>query len=73
MYIVFHVVAKSNKRSNTINIPLINGSISIEQKGIESHIVQLYNSLFLNSLCVKSKLDGQTFEFIGEEEALGLE
>lgn len=62
-------MAKSNKRNNIIEMLLPNGSISIEQEGIESHIVQLYDSLFKSS----SKLDDQTFEIIGEEEASGPE
>jgi hypothetical protein len=42
----FHRVANSNRRSNSIESLLVNGSTSSDQQVIRDHVVHFYESLF---------------------------
>jgi hypothetical protein len=69
----FHWVANSNKRNNSIELLLVNGSISSNQSTIRDHIVQFYDNLFLEQFRWRPKLDDLDFYSIDVEEAFWLE
>jgi hypothetical protein len=43
----FHLVTNSNRRNNFIEQLVVNGMVCSDQAGIREHIVQFYNSLFI--------------------------
>jgi hypothetical protein len=65
----FHRVANSNRRNNSIESLLVNGSITSYRTQIREYIVHFYNRLFTKEFSWWLKLDGLAFDFIYEEEA----
>jgi len=58
---LFHRIANSNRRSNTIESLVVNGSVTSDQPAIRDHIVHFYESLFSEQYNWRPKLDGLAF------------
>jgi hypothetical protein len=71
--IFFHLMANSNKRYNTIESLLINGSLSSNPAAIRDHAVNFYESMFAESMPWRPRLDDLAFESISAVEASSLE
>jgi hypothetical protein len=69
----FHRVANLNRRNNSIDKLLFNGTFSLDHTGIREHSVQFYDSLFTERFSWQPRLDGLSFDSIGEDEAIWLE
>jgi hypothetical protein len=69
----FHRGANLNRRNNTVESFVINGSVSLDFSEIREHILQFYKSLYSKQFSWQSELDGLSFDSIGAEEALWLE
>lgn len=66
---IFHMVANSNRRNNTVD-SLVNGLLSLKSRKIREHVVQFYNRLYLEQLSWRPNLDRLTFTSIGDDEIL---
>jgi hypothetical protein len=66
-------LSSSNRRNNSIEQLVVNGTASSYQFDIRGHIVQFYDSLFIEQFSWRPRLDGLTFNSIGEDEAIWLE
>jgi hypothetical protein len=55
---IFHWVANSNRRKNTVDSIVVNGSISFDSSEIREHIVQFYTCLYSKQFSWRIKLDG---------------
>jgi hypothetical protein len=64
----FHQVANSNRRNNSIESLLANGSVTFDHSEIREHIVHFYDRLFSKQFSWRSKLDGLPFDSTDEEE-----
>jgi hypothetical protein len=69
----FHLMANSNKRYNTIDSLLINGSLSSNPAAIRDHAVNFYKSIFAESMSWRPRLDDLDFESLSADEASSLE
>jgi hypothetical protein len=69
----FHSMANSNKRYNTIDSLLINGSLSSNPAAIRDHVVNFYESMFAESMPWRPRLDDLAFESISAVEVSSLE
>jgi hypothetical protein len=69
----FYRVANSNRRNNSIESLMVNRTISTNPSEIRDHIVQNYSSWYTEQFGWQPKLDGLTFDSIGEVEANWLE
>jgi hypothetical protein len=69
----FHLVANLNRRFNTIDSLLINGSLSSNPVAIREHVVSFYESMFVESMPWRPRLDDLDFEALTIGEASSLE
>jgi hypothetical protein len=69
----FHLMANSNKRYNTIDSLLINGSLSSNPAAIRDHAVNFYKSIFAESMSWRPRLDDLDFESLSADEAFSFE
>ena len=65
----FRLMANSNKRYNTIDSLLINGSLSSNLVAIREHAVNYYESMFAKSMSWRPRLDDLDFESMSAGEA----
>jgi hypothetical protein len=65
----FHKVAKSNRRKNSIDSLLIDGTLSTNRVEIREHIVQFYKKLYTEQFSCRPLVDGISFDSIGKAEA----
>jgi hypothetical protein len=70
---IFHLVGNSNRRNNTMDSLVVNGSLSSNFAEIREHIVQFYNQLYLEQFSWRPNLDGLAFTSIGDDEGCWLE
>jgi hypothetical protein len=56
-------VANSNRRNNSIDQLVVNGTISLDQTMIREHIARFYDNLFTKQLSWWPRLDGLIFIF----------
>ena len=66
-------MANSNKRFNTIDSLLIDGSLSSNPVAIREHADNFYESMFAKSLSWRPKLDDLEFHSLSASEASSLE
>jgi hypothetical protein len=69
----FHLMGNSNKRNNTIDSLLINGSLSSNSAMIRDHAVNFYESMFAKSMSLRPRLDDLDFESLSVGKAFSLE
>jgi hypothetical protein len=69
----FHRVANSNRRSNSIELLSVNGSISSDQQVIRDHVALFYISLFPEPFSWRPRLDNLVFDNLDASEASSLE
>jgi hypothetical protein len=69
----FHSMANLNKRYNTIESLLINGTLSSNPADIRDHAVNFYESMFAESMSWRPRLDDLAFDSISAVEASSLE
>jgi hypothetical protein len=69
----FHKVANTNRRKNSIDSLLIDGTLSTNRVEISEHIVQFYKKLYIEQFSLRPLLDDLSFYSIGEAEANWLE
>jgi hypothetical protein len=69
----FHQVASANRRANSIDSLLVNGSPTSDPDIISSHIVNYYESLFSEPMSWRPRVDNLEFEMLSLEEAARLE
>jgi hypothetical protein len=66
-------VASANRRANSIDSLLVNGSPTSDPDIISSHIVNYYESLFSEPLSWRPRVDNLEFEMLSLDEAARLE
>jgi flavodoxin len=66
-------MANSNRRKNSIDSLLIDGTLSTNWMKISEHNVHFYNELYTKQFNWRPLLDDLSFESIGEAEATWLE
>ena len=69
----FHQIASANRRNNTIESLIVNGSLTSDPACIGEHIVNYYESLFSEPLSWRPRLDNLEFDRLNGEEASRLE
>jgi hypothetical protein len=69
----FHLMANSNKRFNSIDSLLIDGSLSSNSDDIREHAANFYESMFTESLSWRPRLDDLEFDSLSAGEASSLE
>jgi hypothetical protein len=63
----FHQVASANRRNNSIETLIVNGSSTSNPDSISEHVVNYYESLFLEPLSWRPQLDNIEFDMLNEE------
>jgi hypothetical protein len=69
----FHQVASANRSSNSIDSLSVNGSPTSDPDIISSHIVNFYESLFLEPISWRPRVDNLEFEVLSVDETASLE
>jgi hypothetical protein len=69
----FHQVANANRRNNSIESLVVNGTPSSDPSIVSNHIVNFYESLFTEPLGWRPRLDNLEFDKLSNSEALSLE
>jgi hypothetical protein len=69
----FHQVASANRRNNSIESLMVNGSPTSDPTRIGDHVVNYYKSLFSEPLSWRPRLDNLEFDRLNGEEAASLE
>jgi hypothetical protein len=69
----FHQVASANRRNNSIEFLIVNGSSTSDPSSIGEHVVTYYESLFLEPLSWRPRLDNLEFDRLNGEEVSSLE
>jgi hypothetical protein len=69
----FHQVASANRRNNSIESLMVNGSPTSDPTSIGDHVVNYYKSLFSEPISWRPRLDNLEFDRLNGEEAAGLE
>jgi hypothetical protein len=69
----FHQVANANRRNNSIDSLVVNGSATSDMAIIGDHIVNYYDTLFTEPLNWRPRLDNLEFDRLSDSEALSLE
>jgi hypothetical protein len=69
----FHQVANANRRNNSIDSLVVNGSVTSDMAIICDHIVNYYDSMFTEPLNWRPRLDNLEFDKLSDSEALSLE
>jgi hypothetical protein len=69
----FHQVASANRRNNSIESLIVNGSPTSDPVCIGEHVVNYYESLFSEPLSWRPRLDNLEFDRLNGEEASSLE
>jgi hypothetical protein len=69
----FHQVANANRRTNSIESLVVDGSFSSDPEVISSHIGNFYESLFSEPLGWRPRVDNLEFEVLSLDEAARLE
>jgi hypothetical protein len=63
--VFLHKVANSNRRKNSIDSLLIDGTLSTNRVKIGEHIVQFYKKLYTEQFSRQPLLDGLSFDWHG--------
>jgi hypothetical protein len=66
-------MTNSNRRNNCIDSLLADGNVSTYLAEISEHIMQFYNNLYTEQFRWQPKLDGHSFDSVGETKANRLE
>jgi hypothetical protein len=69
----FHQLASANRRNNTIESLIVDGSPTSDLDSIGEHVVNYYESLFSEPLSWRPRLDNLEFDRLNGEEASSLE
>jgi hypothetical protein len=69
----FHQMANANRRNNSIESLIVNGSSTSTPSIISDHIVSYYESLFSEPMNWRPQLDNLEFDRLNVEEASSLE
>jgi hypothetical protein len=69
----FHLVANANRRNNSIDSLIVNGSPTSDPAIISDHIVSFYDSLFMEPLSWRPRLDNLELDMLSDTEATSLE
>jgi hypothetical protein len=69
----FHQVASANRRNNSIESLIVNGSPTSDPACIGEHVVNYYESLFSEPLSWRPRLDNLEFDRLNGEEVSSLE
>jgi hypothetical protein len=69
----FHQVASANRRNNSIETLMVNGSATSDPASISEYVVNFYEALFLEPLSWRPQLDNLEFDMLNEEDASSLE
>jgi hypothetical protein len=69
----FHQVASANRRNNTIESLIVDGSPTSDLACIGEHVANYYESLFSEPLSWRPRLDNLEFDRLNGEEASSLE
>jgi hypothetical protein len=69
----FQRVANSNRRNNIVKSLPVNGSFSTDSTKIRDHIVKFYMQLYSVQYSWRPKMNGLSFQAIGEDEGSWLE
>jgi hypothetical protein len=69
----FHQVANANRRNNSIESLVVDGTLSSDPTIVSNHIVNFFDSLFTEPHGWKPRLDNLEFDTISNSEALSLE
>jgi hypothetical protein len=69
----FHQVVNANRRNNSIESLVVNGTPSSDLSIVSNHIVNFYESLFTEPLRWRPRLDNLEFNKLSNSEALSLE
>jgi hypothetical protein len=69
----FHQVANANRRNNSIESLVVDGTLSSDPTIVSNHIVNFYDSLFTETHGWKPRLDNLEFDTLSNSEALSLE
>jgi hypothetical protein len=69
----FHQVANANRRNNSIESLIVNGSSTSDPTIISNHIVNFYESLFSEPLNWRPRVDNLEFAMLNNEEVSKLE
>jgi hypothetical protein len=69
----FHQVASANRRVNSIDSLMVNGSSTSDPTSIGEHVVSYFDSLFMETLSWRPKMDNMEFDRLNVEEASSLE
>jgi hypothetical protein len=69
----FHQVANANRRNNSIESLVVNGTETSDPAIISDHIVNFYDSLFTEPLGWRPRLDNLEFDMLSDYEASNLE
>jgi hypothetical protein len=69
----FHQVASANRRINSIESLMVNGSPSSDPASISEHVVNYYESMFSEPLSWRPRLDNLEFDRLNGDEASSLE
>jgi hypothetical protein len=69
----FHLVANANRKNNSIDSLVMNGSPTSDPEIISDHIVSFYDSLFTEPLSWRPWLHNLEFDMLSDTEATGLE
>ena len=73
MHNCFHKMANSNRRKNSIDSLLIEGTLSTNRVEISEYIVQFYKRLYTKQFNRRPLVDGLSFDSALEFEAAWLE
>jgi hypothetical protein len=66
-------VANANRRNNSIESLIVNGTPTSNSAVISDHIVNFYDSLFTEPLGWRPRLDNLEFDMLFDSEACSLE
>jgi hypothetical protein len=69
----FHQMANANRRNNSIESLVVNGTPTSDSTIISNHIVNFYDSLFTEPLDWRPRLDNLEFDMLSGSEASSLE
>jgi hypothetical protein len=69
----FHQVANANRRNNSIESLVVNGTPTSDPTMVGNHIVNYYDSLFTEPLNWRPRLDNLEFDMLSNSDASSLE
>jgi hypothetical protein len=65
----FHQVANGNRRNNSIESLVVNGTPISDPTIVSNHIVNFYDSLFTEPLSWRPRLDNLEFDMLSDSDA----